>query len=111
MIFFLTGAFFIISTQNLHLGKGPEFNKFGNLYYEWILGIGKNFGSITAYVVHSEWLPGEQQFSAEKSNEEIKKEFSNLTEIEEEINKNPINVTKIMEGNDNIVSTGYVTNV
>lgn len=57
MIFLLIGAFFIISNNNLHLGKQAEMNKFTSLYYSWLGSLFDNAKSLTAYAVKSEWLP------------------------------------------------------
>jgi len=56
-MFFLLGAFFIISNENLHIGKSDELKVFGEHYYAWFSGLFDNFKSITGYVVESKWLP------------------------------------------------------
>lgn len=57
IMFLLLGAFFIISNDNLHIGRSDELYKFGEKYYSWLLGLGKNVGSVSGYVVKFEWLP------------------------------------------------------
>jgi hypothetical protein len=57
MIFLLVGAFFIISNNNLHMGKQVEMDKFLSLYYSWFGSLFDNAKSLTAYAIKSEWLP------------------------------------------------------
>ena len=57
VIFLLSGAFFIISNNNLHLGVSDEFNKFSGEYYGWFFKLFGNAKSVTGYVVNMNWLP------------------------------------------------------
>ncbi len=57
VIFLLIGAFFIISNNNLHLGNSEQFDSFMSQYYGWFMQLGKNAGSVTAYVINVNWLP------------------------------------------------------
>jgi len=57
IIFFLLGAFFIISNNNLHIGNAGQFNQFMNTYYGWFFNLAKNVGSVTGYVVNVDWMP------------------------------------------------------
>jgi len=62
-IFLFAGALFIISNENLHLKNPEEAKKFADLYYAWLLGIGKNAGSLTASAIKSSWIPGNSSFA------------------------------------------------
>lgn len=57
VIFLLVGAFFIISNNNLHLGKSDEFHKFMNMYYGWFFKLFGNVKSISSYVINVDWMP------------------------------------------------------
>ena len=57
MIFFLIGAFFIISENKLALIKTENRNEFGKLYYSWIGSLFDNSKSVVGYVVKMNWLP------------------------------------------------------
>lgn len=61
--FLFIGALFIVSTQNLYLSDGDDLDKFTELYYSWLSGIFSNLKEMSAYVVKSEWLPGENAIS------------------------------------------------
>jgi len=55
--FLFIGAFFIVSTENLHIGRGAEFNQFMTAYYSWFSDIFTNVKATTGYVVKMDWLP------------------------------------------------------
>ena len=57
VIFFLLGAFFIISNNELMLSKNEERTEFVNIYKEWVASIIDNTGSITSNAVKLDWLP------------------------------------------------------
>lgn len=57
MIFFLIGAFFIISENKLALVKQENQHKFKNLYYSWLGNIFDNSKNLAGYVVKMNWLP------------------------------------------------------
>jgi len=57
LMFFLLGAFFIVSNENIHLNNSKEFSKFYSLYFKWNLGIIDNLQGMTGYMVKFDWLP------------------------------------------------------
>lgn len=57
VIFFLMGAFFIISENNLRLADNGNFSKFSGLYVSWLSHIFDNSKNLAGYVVKMEWLP------------------------------------------------------
>jgi hypothetical protein len=57
IFFFLVGAFFIISNNNMHMGSAGQFNIFMNSYYGWFFKLAHNVGSVTSYVVNVDWMP------------------------------------------------------
>ncbi len=57
VIFFLIGAFFIISQENLHISDSTELNKFNTAYVSWLEDLSENFKQVTGYVVKMDWLP------------------------------------------------------
>ena len=57
LIFLLTGAFFIISNENLILKNPDNVDKFFSLYAKWIDQLTDNFSGATGYLVKMEWLP------------------------------------------------------
>jgi len=57
VIFFLVGAFFLISENNLQLQKEGNFQRFSGLYFSWISHIFDNGKSVAGYVVKMDWLP------------------------------------------------------
>jgi hypothetical protein len=59
MMFFLVGAFFIISENNLALGHEGNFSKFSSLYTSWLSQVFGNTFSLSGYIVKMEWLPNE----------------------------------------------------
>ena len=56
-MFFLIGAFFIISENNLALNKTGNVDKTIGLYYLWISHLFDNTLAITGNVVRMSWLP------------------------------------------------------
>lgn len=50
-------ALLIASNHNLHLLNEQERYQFGDLYYSWLIKVGKNMGTITANVIKLEWIP------------------------------------------------------
>lgn len=59
MIFFILGALFIISNNNLALIKRENIQIFSNLYSKWLNDIYSNTYSLTGKVIQLEWLPKE----------------------------------------------------
>ena len=57
VMFLVLGALFIVSNENLILRDEGDFDKFSELYYDWLSGLFDNGRQITGYVVNSEWLP------------------------------------------------------
>jgi len=57
VIFFLIGAFFIISENNLHLSKQAELREFKLKYFNWLDNVFMNFKQVSGYVVKLDWLP------------------------------------------------------
>ena len=57
VLFFLIGAFFIISNENLALSKKQNLQKFGELYVNWIDQLLANAKYVSGYVVKMDWLP------------------------------------------------------
>jgi hypothetical protein len=63
ILFFLLGAFFIISNENIHINKKAEFSNLYSLYYNWLSNIFSNAKSISGYIVKFNWLPDTNQTS------------------------------------------------
>jgi hypothetical protein len=59
MMFFLVGAFFIISEKNLALGHEGSLSTFSSLYASWLSQVFGNTFSLSGYIVKMEWLPNE----------------------------------------------------
>lgn len=57
MIFFLIGAFFIISENKMALIKTENRQEFGKLYYSWIGSLFDNSKNLVGYVIKMNWLP------------------------------------------------------
>ena len=61
LLFLFTGAFFIISNENLDLNLPNERMVFFEGYYNWVLslvhGSVDNVKQVTSFVIKSEWLP------------------------------------------------------
>lgn len=60
VIFFMIGALFIISENNLALKDSGSFNKFVSLYSGWLAKVFENTKSTTGYIVRMDWLPSEK---------------------------------------------------
>jgi hypothetical protein len=59
VMFFLMGAFFIISNENIKLNTKENVDLFFNHYNQWLLEVGSQGYNIVGYVVKMEWLPDE----------------------------------------------------
>ena len=59
LIFFLIGAFFIVSENNLHLNSQKNIDLFIDLYFKWVDGVIENGKTVSSYVIKMEWLPEE----------------------------------------------------
>ena len=59
ILFFLIGAFFIISNENIRLDNSENVSLFVDLYGHWIDKLVDNGQSMMGYVVKMEWLPGD----------------------------------------------------
>ena len=57
LIFLILGALFIIGNENLALKDRENFDKFTDLYYDWLSTLFENGKTITGYIIDSEWLP------------------------------------------------------
>lgn len=58
-MFFLIGAFFIISENNLALKQASNIDKFLGLYSYWLSHIFDNTKGVSAYVIKMNWLPNQ----------------------------------------------------
>jgi hypothetical protein len=56
-MFFLMGAFFIISEKDLKMTEKGNFATFSSLYFSWLGQIFDNSKVLTGYVVRMDWLP------------------------------------------------------
>ena len=56
-MFFLIGAFFIVSNGNLHLKDVEGIGEFYDSYFDWIGQLFNNFRSISGFVINFDWLP------------------------------------------------------
>jgi hypothetical protein len=59
MFFFIVGALFIISNNNLAMYDQDNVVTFVDLYLTWLGDITDNFKSITGNVVELRWVPEE----------------------------------------------------
>jgi hypothetical protein len=57
MFFFLTGALFIISNNNLAMYQQENIVSFVDLYLTWLNNLTSNLYSITGNVVGLDWIP------------------------------------------------------
>ena len=57
IMFFLLGAFFIISENKLTLKDKEARQELGKLYYSWLSNSFDNSKSLAGYVVKLDWLP------------------------------------------------------
>ncbi len=63
-IFFIIGALFIISNENLQLADREEYKEFVGLYSAWISSLGENVRRVTGAVVASDWIPDAETMNA-----------------------------------------------
>lgn len=56
-IFFIIGALFIISNNNLQLADSEEFQFFVESYKIWLVSLSNNVKGITGSVIELEWIP------------------------------------------------------
>ncbi len=59
IIFFILGALFIISNNNLALINKGNLNTFSVLYVKWLDDIYSNTYSLTGKIIQLDWLPKE----------------------------------------------------
>jgi len=57
MMFFVIGALFIISNNNLAIYHQENFTTFSKMYVGWLGNIYSNIINMTGYVVKLDWLP------------------------------------------------------
>ncbi|HTY43749.1 MAG TPA: hypothetical protein VMC80_00715 [Patescibacteria group bacterium] len=57
IIFFVTGALFIISNNNLSVYHQENFSTFSKMYAGWLGDIYSNVVNMTGYLVKLDWLP------------------------------------------------------
>ncbi len=57
VLFFVIGALFIISNENLSLISHKEMTDFVRLYGLWLSSIGENIQQITGQVIAADWIP------------------------------------------------------
>jgi len=57
IIFFLLGAFFIISEHNLKLANPSDRTELGKFYFNWLGQIFENSRNVVGYVIKLDWLP------------------------------------------------------
>ncbi len=55
--FFLFGALFIVSNNQLYLNNPSDFAEFSDIYFSWLGTMGSNLKTATGYVVLLEWMP------------------------------------------------------
>ncbi len=55
--FFLFGALFIVSNNDLYLNNPSDFEEFMTTYVHWIDAMYSNLLTATGYVVQLEWMP------------------------------------------------------
>ncbi len=59
VVFLLLNAFLIISNNGLALKDKENVKELGELYFDWVKNIGKNFFSLTGDVTKIKWTPEE----------------------------------------------------
>ena len=59
LLFLLTGAFFIISNENIKMNSSENVDVFFDSYGHWFDKLIGNSKSIGGFLVKMEWLPGE----------------------------------------------------
>ena len=57
LMFFILGALFIISNNDLALSKNENFEEFKFLYLSWLDNIYDNLLTITGQAVELSWIP------------------------------------------------------
>ena len=57
IMFFLLGAFFLISENKIALKYTSARQELGKLYYSWLSNLFDNSKSLMGYVVKLDWLP------------------------------------------------------
>jgi hypothetical protein len=57
MMFFVIGALFIVTNQNLQIYKQENFSTFSKIYLGWLGDIYSNVIKSTGYFVRLDWLP------------------------------------------------------
>jgi len=57
ILFFLIGAFFIISNENIRLNSNENINLFLKEYGKWADDLLGNGRTVVGYVAKMEWLP------------------------------------------------------
>ncbi|MBU3907311.1 MAG: hypothetical protein KKA64_03615 [Nanoarchaeota archaeon] len=57
MMFFVIGALFVISNNNLAMSKQENIVKFTELYLGWVDNFSVNLKQVTGNVVRLEWFP------------------------------------------------------
>jgi len=57
MIFFLMGAFFIISNENIKMNSSSNVISFLEEYFSWFDKLGSSGKGIVGYFAKMEWLP------------------------------------------------------
>ena len=63
VFFLLTGAFFIISNEQIHLNSPENIDHFLMLYSRWLDNLFDNGKIMTGYIVKMEWLPDNETIS------------------------------------------------
>ncbi len=61
VLFFVIGALFIVSNENLSLINPEERTDFVQLYALWLSSISKNIQQITGQVIATDWIPDSEQ--------------------------------------------------
>ena len=59
ILFFLIGAFFIISNENIKMNSSENVDAFFDKYVAWMDDLADNGKLVIGFVVKSEWLPNE----------------------------------------------------
>lgn len=56
-MFFILGALFVISNDQINFSGNSEEKVFFDLYLDWVDGIFGNAKSVTGYAINMDWLP------------------------------------------------------
>ncbi len=83
VMFFLIGAFFIISNNNLKFTKAADRQQISNLYKAWLGSVAENTIGSVGYVTKMDWLPEKNK---QISKEDKKKQTDN-GKLQEERNE------------------------